>query len=90
MVIYVLSACAISGWKQVLLDDNIAVPNESDNLNTVTDADRILFRKTNSAAYALLTVVVKVVTDFQAIGNGCTDGLPSGSARQAQQNLIRI
>jgi hypothetical protein len=38
-----LSACAISGWKQVLLDDNIAVPAESENLNPVTDAELLLF-----------------------------------------------
>jgi hypothetical protein len=70
------------------LDDSIAVPKESDNLNTVTDADKFLIRKANSAAYALLTVVVKDVTGFQAIRNGCT--LPSGSAREAWKNLIRI
>jgi hypothetical protein len=62
----------------------------SDNLNTVTDADKVQIRKANSAAYALLTVVVKDVTGFQAIRNGCTDDLPSGSARESWKNLIRI
>jgi spore germination protein YaaH len=85
-----LSVCAISGWKQVLLDDNLAVPAESENLDPVTDAALLLLRKANSAAYALLTVVVKDVTGFQAIRNGCTDDLPSGSAREAWKNLIRI
>jgi hypothetical protein len=59
-------------------------------LNPVTDADLLLLRKANSVAYALLTVVVKDVTGFQAIRNGCTDDLPSRSAREAWKNLIRI
>ena len=85
-----LSVCAIAGCKEVLINDNYAVPKESETLDATNDADKILARKANATAYALLTVVIKDPTGFQAIRNGCTTDLPNGSARLAWKNITRI
>jgi gag-polypeptide of LTR copia-type len=85
-----LSICQIPGCKQVLTSDSYVVPDETDVLDPVTDAAAILARKANDTAYGLLTISVKDETGFQALRNGITDELPSGSARHAWKNIISI
>jgi hypothetical protein len=87
-----LSICAISGCKDALVNENFAVPLENEVLDPTDAADvfKATNRKANATAYALLTVVVKHSTGFQAIRNGVTKDLPNGSAREAWKNLIRI
>jgi Reverse transcriptase (RNA-dependent DNA polymerase)/gag-polypeptide of LTR copia-type len=85
-----LSICLIAGCKEVLTDDNYAVPKSSDVLDPATDADKIAARKANAMAYALLTITVRDQTGFQAIRNGKNADLPEGSARLAWKNLLRI
>jgi hypothetical protein len=59
-------------------------------LDPATQAAQILERKANDTAYALLTISIKDETGFQAARNGVTTTLPSGSAREAWKNIIRI
>ena len=85
-----LSICQIAGCKQVLTSDTYVVPDETTVLDPTTQAAEILARKANDTAYALLTISIKDETGFQAVRNGVTTVLPSGSAREAWKNIIRI
>jgi hypothetical protein len=76
---FTLSICQIADCKQVFASD----PEETDVLDPVTNAEDLLARKANDTAYSLLTISVKDESCFQAVRNGITDELPSGSARKA-------
>jgi hypothetical protein len=54
------------------------------------EATLIASRLANSTAYALLCCNVIDPIGHMAIRNGCTTLLPSGSAREACKNIVRI
>ena len=85
-----LSVCAIAGCKNVLIDDKVNIPKESEDLDPTVDIEKCALRKANATAYAMLTVVIKDTTGFQAVRNGCTTDNPNGLARLAWKNLVRI
>jgi hypothetical protein len=88
-----LSICHISGCRDALTSDTYGVPPESMELDSALDQDDLIperKRKANAQAYALLTICIKDPTGFQAIRNGVSTDLPSGDARQAWKNLLRI
>jgi hypothetical protein len=78
-----LSFCAIMECKEVLTSDTYKVPKSSEDLDDDLNKSAIKARKANASAYALLTILIKDPTGFQAVRNGKTEDLPDGSARQA-------
>jgi hypothetical protein len=85
-----LSFCNINKCREALTSDTFNVPAETAVLDPATQQAAIARREANSYAYALLTCVVTDPTGHMAIRNGCTTPLPSGSAREAWRNLLRI
>jgi hypothetical protein len=85
-----LSVCMLVQCKEVLIDDNYDVPNSTEILDPENDADKIIRRKANNTAYALLTIAIKDSTGFQSVRSATTSDFPDGCARTAWKNLDRI
>ena len=87
-----LHYCNTKQCRNVLIQDQPTMPDESTVLDPLVDADKplILLRTANALACSILSMTLKDDTGHEQLESSMSTKLPSGDARQAWINLERI
>lgn len=87
-----LHYCNTKQCRNVLIQDQPTMPDESTVLDATVDTDKplILLRTANALACSILSMVLKDDTGHEQLESSMSSKLPSGDARQAWINLERI